>query len=83
MKRNAVPVRDMHTGQTWSTVSACAAELGVSHNGLKDAIRNHRACAGRWIVLDQPDAYCACCEAKIEAKARGKLSIFKREEVAA
>lgn len=85
MKRNAYPVRDLDTGDTWPSVHAAARAIGANEASLREAIEQHRACKGRFLVLDSEDAYCACCKAKVEAKARGRLSLFRplKEEVAA
>ena len=65
MKRNAVPVRDMHTGETWPTMQIAAPAMGASTQALSVATRQHRPCKGRFIVMDQVDAYCPCCKEKI------------------
>lgn len=85
MKRNAVPVRDMDTGDAWPTMQAAAEAIGAHITSLREAIENHRPCKGRFLVLDQADAYCPCCKEKVAAKARGRLSMFRplKEEVAA
>lgn len=67
MKRNAYPVRDMHTGETWPSILACAKDINAHVTTLHQAIREHRACKGRWIVIANPEpVVCACCGEKLE-----------------
>jgi hypothetical protein len=84
--RNAYPVRDMDTGETWPSVNAAAKGIGVHEMSLREAIENHRACKNRTLVYDTQDAYCVCCKAKIAEKVdRQKLGVnfaSIREEVA-
>ena len=85
MARNAYPVRDMHSGETWPSVNQAAKALGVAAprmNLMKMPVFTWK-CAGHDLVFDTPDTYCVCCQAKIETKARGTLSLFPRKDLKA
>ncbi len=86
MARNAYPVRDIDSGETWPSVRAAAKGIGVHEMTLREAIENHWKSAGRGLVYDTQDVYCVCCKAKIAEKVdRQKLGVnfaSIREEVA-
>jgi hypothetical protein len=73
----------MHSGETWPSVNQAAKALGVAAPSMNEAIKNHWKCAGHDLVFDTPDTYCVCCQAKIETKARGTLSLFPRKDLKA
>ena len=61
MRKREVPVKDIETGETWRSVTAAAATLGVAIPTITQAIRLHRPCKGRWLAYDVETRYCDCC----------------------
>lgn len=66
--RRMIPVKDIHSGEVWPSVTAAAKAVGVAVPTITQAIQNHRATRGRWLTYATDEVFCECCREKFERK---------------
>jgi IS30 family transposase len=63
--QRTTPVKDMHTGEIWVSVTDAARQLGRAPAAITQAIKRHGTVAGRHLVYETKAVYCDCCRAKM------------------
>jgi hypothetical protein len=69
-----VPVKDIETGETWSSLADAARALDRTVQAVSQAIIRHGSVAGRHLAYETDEVYCDCCRAKVERRKTLRLN---------